>query len=1160
MRPSCRQLDAFSVVCAILAVTYASAAVAQSSKVEIVPGIPHFLPVHFVAFSSDGARIASASRDETVKLWDVATGHLIRTFEGHTSHVNAVAFSHDGAAVLSGSGNQYTSGATEDDRTLRLWNVTTGQLIRIFEGHTSSVNSVAFSPDGTRVLSGSGYQVSTDPARNERTLRLWDVTTGQMLRTIEGHQGAVLSVAFSPDGARIVSGSSDKTIVLWDATTGRLLRKLEGHAGSVNSVAFSPDGSRLLSGSKDKTLRLWDASTGQLLRSFEGHTADVWSVAFSPDGARALSGSQDRSLRLWDVATGQALHVVEAHAASVLSVRFSPDGAQLLSGSGEPKPKLWDAESGALLRTFEGHSDAVQSIALSPDGSRLAVAADRGIGLWDRATGQLVRTLTGHTAVVNAVTFSRDGRRLLSGSNDRSVKLWDPATGQLAASFEGHADPVTAVAFSPNGERFASGSATYTRYRAQNERHNVRVWDTATGRSLLTLQEPSGGIYSTAFSPDGTRLLTGADKGSVKLWDATTGKIVRNFEGSTSRTTAVAFSPDGTRVTSGHWDKVIRIWDAASGQLQRTLQGHSDPVQSIAISADGDRLLSGSWDGTLKLWDIGTGQLLTTLDGHASWVRTVAFAPDGNRVFSGGTDGTVRIWDPKMPQPLATLFGSRGGEWLAMTPAGFFASSDRSPKVLSIVRGVEVTSVAQVSHHLYRPDLVEHLLKGDPEHKYEAATNDFHLYKIFDSGPAPQIETIPERRGELVGDTVRLAARIVDTGGGIGDKVVWRVNGVTQGDVMESSPSLPGQSFRIVEQALRIDPSKRNVVELTVYNREGLLAALPLRFEVDRYITTEPRPKMHVLAIGVSAYADRDWQLLHAVTDAKAFAVALQEVAAPIYPKVNVRVLADSDVTTARLNAVFHALRDEIAAADVFVLFVAGHGRNASGTYYFLPQDFKLGPNRSLKTDAIGQDRWQAWLAMIPAQKSVLVFDTCESSGAVALSRGPREREAAMDRLSFATGRSVITAARQAAYEGFKGHGVLTYALLEALAKSEGKDELYLLEIAGYVNRKVPEFSQQVSGESQYPHSKIEGDFPIGVRIPNLSALVAEHIPDTPTHFVIRPELVRESASMDAQTGQELPPGTPVRVVEITGEWAVIARSGQKLGYVRLETLLGIRP
>ena len=218
------------------------------------------------------------------------------------------------------------------------------------------------------------------------------------------------------------------------------------------------------------------------------------------------------------------------------------------------------------------------SVAFSSDGARIASASrDETVKLWDVATGHLIRTFEGPTSYVNAV------------ANDRSVKLWDPTTGQLAASFEGHADPVTAVAFSPNGERFASGSATYTRYRTQNERHNVRVWDTATGRSLLTLQEPSGGIYSTAFSPDGTRLLTGADKGSVKLWDATTGKIVRNFEGSKSRTTAVAFLPDGTRVLSGHWDKAIRIWDGESGQLLRTLQGHSDPVQSVAISADGAR-------------------------------------------------------------------------------------------------------------------------------------------------------------------------------------------------------------------------------------------------------------------------------------------------------------------------------------------------------------------------------------------------------------------------------------------------------------------------------------------------------------------------------------------------------------------------------------------
>jgi hypothetical protein len=271
-----------------------------------------------------------------------------------------------------------------------------------------------------------------------------------------------------------------------------------------------------------------------------------------------------------------------------------------------------------------------------------------------------------------------------------------------------------------------------------------------------------------------------------------------------------------------------------------------------------------------------------------------------------------------------------------------------------------------------------------------------------------------------------------------------------------------------------------------------------------------------------------------------------------------VRVLADDEVTIQGIEAAFKALKDKVSAADVFVLFVAGHGRNPNGSYYFLPQDLAgFSATRTLKSHAIGQDRWQAWLAMIPAQKSILVFDTCESAAAAGLSRGgDRARETAMDRLRFATGRSVITAARQAAFEGYKGHGVLTYAILEALATRAGAaDEVDLVQLAAYIDLKVPEFSQELTGEAQRPHFKVEGNFPIGLRKTRLVSPGDGAIPITPTHVVVRNETLRLGAAADAPAQRELGPGTLVRVVDIFGDWALIARDGQKLGYVPLQAL-----
>ncbi len=571
--------------------------------------------VSSVAFSPDGTKVLTGSRDKTAKLWDAGTGEPIRTFSGHTDYVESVAFSPDGTKVLTGSG----------DKTAKLWDAGTGLVIRTFSGHTSSVTSVAFSPDGTKVLTKSYPDA-----------KLWDAGTGQEIRTFSGHTYVVRSVAFSPDGTKVLTGSYAYA-KLWDAGTGQEIRTFSGHTDWVRSVAFSPDGTKVLTGSDDKTAKLWDAGTGEVIRTFSGHTGSVGSVAFSPDGTKVLTGGSYDTARLWDAGTGGVIRTFSGDTSEVYSVAFSPDGTKVLTGGSYDKTaKLWDAGTGQVIRTFSGHTSSINSVAFSPDGTKVLTGGDIYTAmLWDVGTGQEIRTFSGHASSVNSVAFSPDGTKVLTGAGyDTRAKLWDAGTGQEIRTFSGHFTYVYSVAFSPDGTKVLTGGWD----------SKAKLSEAGTGQEIRTFSGHTGEVLSVAFSPDGTKVLTGSGDKTAKLWDAGTGQEIRTFSAHTDWVWSVAYSPDGTKVLTGSFDKTAKLWDAGTGQEIRTFSRHTDRVSSVAFSPDGTKVLTGSYDKTAKLWDAGTGAVIRTFSGHTDQVNSVAFSPDGTKVLTGSEDYTARIW------------------------------------------------------------------------------------------------------------------------------------------------------------------------------------------------------------------------------------------------------------------------------------------------------------------------------------------------------------------------------------------------------------------------------------------------------------------------------------------------------------------------------------
>jgi WD40 repeat protein len=531
-----------------------------------------------VGCSSDGATLASAGADGTVRLWDATTGEPRPALTAHDDWVWSVGFSSDGAILASGGA----------DRTIRLWDVATGEPTQTLAGHPGPVLCVVFSPDGVTLAS----------AGDDGAVRLWDVASGTRKQTVTGHEGPVRSIVFSPEGATLASAGDDGTLRLWDVATGTCMQTVTAHDGPVRSIVFSPDGTVLASASDDRNVRIWDRITGEVKQTLIGHGDWVSSVAFSPDGALLASASADCTLRLWDTMTGELMQTLTGHDGWVLSVVFSSDGATLASAGADRTLRLWDVTIGEFKLQHRTRDDSVLSVVFSPDGATLVGGGDDGtVKLWDAVTGEAKQTMLGHGSCVWSLVFSPDGARLASASEDGTARLWDCKAGRSIEPLVGHDGAVLSVAFSPGGAMLATAGSDGT----------LRHWNAATGEPEGTLRGHDGPVRSVVFSPDGATMASASDDGTIRLWDTGTGTTKQTFTDHDGPVLSVAVSPDGRMIASAGADGALTLRDIATGEFIKTLTGHEGAVLSIVFSTDGTMLASAGDDSTVRLWDAATG-------------------------------------------------------------------------------------------------------------------------------------------------------------------------------------------------------------------------------------------------------------------------------------------------------------------------------------------------------------------------------------------------------------------------------------------------------------------------------------------------------------------------------------------------------------------------
>ena len=767
--------------------------------------------VEHVSYSPDGKLIVSALFS-AVKLWDAETGRFIRNIGGDDM-VHNVCFSPDGSLLaVTGSEVVFDPGSRQLAMATctKLFVTETGKYLVRSRHYRHNGGPVCFSPDGRQLVTGSP------------DIKLWDIKTANCLRKFAGHPNGrtpsyVTSVAFSPDGQLIASGSNKGTAKLWNVLSGECVHTLK--TGWIfESVCFSPDGKLLATGSRDHTSRLWDVKSGECLNTFYGHTETVSSVCFSADQKLLASGSWDHTVKLWETATGKCVRTLKGHTDHVNSVSFSPDGESIASGSSDNTMQVWEValdhvpspillsrisaseENTRVEESYEQHladaraalesdepavaanhlrsaralpgcerrteavelwaslysrlnraslksawyednsrpafRDQIITQTLSPDGTHIAATDFKTIKLYQTATGECVRDFEGHESRIHKLSFNPDGKVLASAGCDQTVKLWDTQTGECLRVVQAHSDFVYSVSFSPDGKLFASCSG--------DKDNTIKIWDVATGEGLWALmlvpKKPSliGHVtYSICFSPDGRLLASGGSDRVVRVWEVATGKCLKNFKKHNEAINSVSFSPDGTLIASASEDKRVILWDFEF-KMQVGEFWHDDSVISVAFSPDGRHLASASEDKTVKLWDRKTQECVRTLDGHTAGVREVSFSPDARYILSCSESGIHNVfsllwfldWELEERDPV--YWDAEASPYLKNfmilhTPYAAKLPSDRKPKESQITRALTrkglpswdekdferlMLELRRAGFSHLKPDSVRHMLKS----------------------------------------------------------------------------------------------------------------------------------------------------------------------------------------------------------------------------------------------------------------------------------------------------------------------------------------------------------------------------------------------------------------------------------------------------------------